>query len=58
MHDLVDNAFRQRIDGHLLLAGKVAEAAAEAIDFCLPNGLEVLLQRDDGRHNVESLQPG
>ena len=56
MHDLVDDAARQRFDGKFLVGGHGTEAAANAINFGLANGFEVVLQADDGRNHVERLQ--
>ena len=56
MHDLVDDAARQRFDGHFLVGSHRAQSSAHAINLGLANGFEMLLQVDDGRNHIESLQ--
>ena len=57
MHNLVHDALSQGIDRELLLGGERSQTPAHPIDFALANGLQLILQRKDSRHNSESLQP-
>src|SRR5579862_7639506 len=56
MHNLVDDAARKRLDGHFLVGRQSAEASSNAIDLCLANRFQVILQADDGRNNIERLK--
>src|SRR6266446_4037058 len=56
MHDFVDDATSQRFYGEFLICGHGTEAATNAINLGLANGFEMVLQTDDGRNHVESLQ--
>src|SRR6266852_1564849 len=56
MHDFVDDAASQRLDGEFLVGGHGTEAATNPINLGLANGFEVVLQADDGGNHVESLQ--
>ncbi len=56
MHDFVDDATSQRFDREFLVGGHGTEAATNAINLGLANGFEMVLQADDGRNHVESLQ--
>src|SRR6202158_4657323 len=56
VHDFVDDATSQRLDGQFLVGGHGTEAPANPINLGLANGFEVVLQADDGGNHVESLQ--
>ncbi len=58
VHDFVDDAASQRFDGDFLLWGQGAQPAADAVDFGLADGFQMILQRHDRGHNVERLQSG
>ena len=55
MHDLVDNATSEHVDSHFLIRRQRTETSADAVDFGLTNGLEVVLQRDNRGHDIEGL---
>src|SRR5215813_1055013 len=57
MHDFVDDAFGERVDGQFLVGTERSETPAHAIDFGLPNGLKVILQADNGGYDIARLQP-
>ena len=58
VEDLVYDAAAEGIEGLFLLRRKFTQAAAYAIELGLANGLEVILQRDDDGHDMETLQAG
>ena len=58
VHDFVDDAAGQRFNGDFLFGRQLAHAAADAVDFCLTNRLQVILQADDGGDHIERLQAG
>src|SRR5438552_1072350 len=43
MQDLVNDGFRETVDGHLLLRSHRAQPASRAIDLSLADGLDLLL---------------
>ena len=55
MHDFVDDAAGQGFDGELLVCRHGAEATANAINFSLTNGLEMILEADDRWNDIQSL---
>jgi hypothetical protein len=56
VHDLVDDAASERVNGQFLLGGKRPQSAAHAIDFGLADGFQMVLQRNDGGDDFERLQ--
>src|SRR6266849_1923794 len=56
VHDFIDDAPSQRFNGEFLVGGHGTEASANAINLGLANGFEMVLQADDGRNHIESLQ--
>jgi len=56
VHDLVDDPVGESVNRQLLFGRKLAEATAHAIKFCLTNGLELILQRNDRRNYMKRLQ--
>ena len=55
MHNLVHNSPGQRLDGHFLFRRKRSQAGTHTVDLRLTNGLQMVVQRDNGRHNIERL---
>ena len=56
MHDLAYDAASERLYRQLLFRRKRSQAAAYAVNLRLANGFQVVLQRNDGGHDVQRLQ--
>src|SRR5579864_4257747 len=55
VHDLVDDAPGKGLDGHLLIGREWSKTSANAVDLCLANRLEMVLQRNNRGYDVERL---
>src|SRR5204862_6175734 len=54
---LIDDALGHGLDSHFLLRTQSSQSTAHLIDLRLTDVLEVILERDDHRHNVEAIHP-
>ena len=57
MQNFVDDATAQGLNGPLLLRCEIAQSAANAIEFGLPYGFKLVLQRDDCWRETQAVQP-